>query len=321
MSERTTPHRLVPTRPVPFPPDPSRPPKGPQRPVRSRIPSGSSPDLPPLVAGLLDRRRVPCVVELFGPTEGEVYDLASSHPLERLLGSRPRHRVEGLAVLAAGRVLDTSGTGSITPHPAGERLGGVTPGAPVWIAQVIWRDGTAVASLVGLDASGAPGPIRPFVSSCGPIPDAMRRALDLPTPPPSTGPHGYWFLAWLSAVADASATDPLDVAAWHPGIDPRELDAGELDDDLASFCIDRLAEHAAITGWEGIRRCAVEGWLDIGSCEPSLATWFDDGSFSRHVLGQLVEPADALDRLAPSLPSETIRLLTRTLASLPPAPT
>ncbi len=289
----------------------------PSRAVRTR-PRGSSFDgasLPPLIADLFGRREVSCVVSLSSPTSGEVHELSSSHPLDRLLGARVGRAVAGLAVIAAGRVIDHADP--VSPGSPGS----VAPGTTVRIAQVVWRSGAATAAMAIVAPSGEAGRLRPFVGSSGAIPDAMRRALELPTPPSSSGPDAYWFLAWLAAIADVQVTEPVEAAAWHPGIDPRELDFGFDERELATFCIERLVEHSAITGWEGIRRSAAEGWLDIGSCDARLAAWFDEGSFSRHIIQQLVDPVEAYDRLGPCLPDETADLLARALASISRGPT
>jgi hypothetical protein len=90
--------------------------------------------------------------------------------------------------------------------------------------------------------------------------DCLQRALGLPTAPPQV-PSVHWVATtWLEAVL--RSPDPAGTAV--------ALRAGE--------------EWSAL-GWERIRQLVAAGGLPDPSIAPEDAAWFDEGSFSRWVLG------------------------------------
>ncbi len=230
----------------------------------------------PFVAETLDRhppgRRI---IELSAPDRGSITPIGRRSPLEHLRGTTAGERCAGLAVVDDHAVL------------------------------LVWRNGTGFRTA---PASGdaADTPVVSLYSSLDPVADAMRRALGISTPAPMFGPAWYWLLVWIRDLAEFVGARPLgphDVACRHPGIDPTELDdqVGDPVGDpvsLVEFCLDRLYEHARLTGWDGVRADAVDGWLELGSCPPDLARWHDAGSFGRDLQRQLPTPNEALNRLA-----------------------
>ncbi len=245
----------------------------------------------PFVADTLEQHpSCECIIELASPDRGSVTPFGRRSALDHLRGATAGDRCAGLAVVDERQVL------------------------------VVWRNGTGFRadSLCGAERDA---PLVSLYSSLDPVVDAMRRALDISTPAPMFGPAWYWLLVWmrdLTTSVGARPLGPYEVACRHPGIDPTELDdqVGDPIDDpvsLVEFCLDRLYEHARLTGWDGVRADAADGWLELGCCPPHLARWHDAGSFGRDLQGQLPTPNDALSRLADvdhRLTDQAIELLT-----------
>lgn len=90
--------------------------------------------------------------------------------------------------------------------------------------------------------------------------DCLQRALGLPTAPPQVTSVHWVATTWLEAVL--RSPDPAGTAA--------ALGAGE--------------EWSSL-GWERIRQLVAAGQLPDPAVTPEDAAWFDEGSFSRWVLG------------------------------------
>lgn len=141
----------------------------------------------------------------------------------------------------------------------------------------------------------------------GRIPDALRRALDVPTPAPTAPVTTFFASMWVTALAAAarSAAAPMrweEAAALHPAV----LASGERSGEPLEIGALRQADDLT---WSALRWGAIEGRWRLPGLTPSLAAWFDDGSFSRWVQP---DPGE-LKGLARSLTADASRRVTRAL--------
>lgn len=121
----------------------------------------------------------------------------------------------------------------------------------------------------------------------GLVPDLLRRALGLPTPPPQHPVdelHALWWLEAVLAEGDRNGRTigVRTVRALHPaarllahdgGIPPRTA-LGEI-----------AAAYARIVSWSMLRRRAIDHDELAGLLTREEAAWFDEGSFARWLLG------------------------------------
>jgi hypothetical protein len=96
----------------------------------------------------------------------------------------------------------------------------------------------------------------------GMIPDALRRAVGLPTPPPESRPEELTAADWLDAVAEgrASADDPPEPPA----------------------------------SWEDIRWAVITGRRIVPGLSATDAAWMDTGMFARWMSGTYPRTRDHL---------------------------
>lgn len=110
----------------------------------------------------------------------------------------------------------------------------------------------------------------------GLVPDALRRCLHLPTPPPDVPVATFFTAVWFGAVraVGAASSRPLgweQLQSLHPSHHPgRPLAV-------------TAREQASGIGWDGLRWQTVERRWVVPSVSPELAAWFDDGSFARWI--------------------------------------
>ncbi len=231
------------------------------------------------------------VMELHRDGAATIEDPGDADPTDVLLEVRCASHVTGLAIIVPGRVVASE-------------VAGLCSGFDVITAHQVLADGSR--RCFGL----SPGGQTIWSKDCeGLIIDVMLRAFGLSTPRPSRSVSWYWLVVWL---ADLATHEPcpqlIDAARWHPGIDPRDLDSlSEGDIERLVACAHR--EHAARTGWEGVRLAATRGWLDLGFCPPALASWLDEGSLSRWMADQLPHPGELECWIDANLSGRTRRLL------------
>ena len=174
-----------------------------------------------------------------------------------------------------------------------ERLDGAVE--PVRVGLVVSRGGEH-ASLVRFGdepPEGAGG-----ITSEGRLPDACRRALGLSTPAPEGWSGWLWALMWVEGLLVESLADPGSLS-WdaairaHPAVDH----VLRLDPAIASELPHRFVEMVEIIsrrfGWDRLRALACEGALTGFGISPEIASWMDDGMFSREVMG-VFPPIDSL---------------------------
>ncbi len=235
------------------------------------------------------------------------------------------HRGQSLLIELTGH--DTGHVSSFDPFPVVERLHGFVAPTNIdglaiiddGIASLVWRNGTSFRA-DGNDHDPWAAPVTSLYRNTEPIVDALLRSLGVATAAPEFGPAWYWLMVWLDDLASSTKDNHhdtadgigiIDAARWHPGIDPEEIADTDDPTEITEFCLDRLLEHARLTGWSGVRAQAVNGWLDLGRCSASLAQWFDDGSFARLLERQLGSPQAALERCIVAktrLATETIEM-------------
>ncbi len=212
------------------------------------------------------------LVELVGPDNGRVATFEPFELLERLHGHVAAPDTEAIAALDNGQV------------------------------SIVWRNGASVrAGASAIEPWNRP--IHTLHHNDDPVVDALRRSLALDTAPSNYGPAWYWLLVWLhdlATLADKGSIGVIEAARWHPALEPDDIADADDPDEVTERCLDQLYEHARMTRWEGVRAGAIDGWLDLGSCPPDLARWFDAASFGRALQAQLGSPIDHLERLAQS---------------------
>lgn len=221
------------------------------------------------------------------------------------------------------------GLRDVDGHPADVLLGCVAPDAwdALGVSQLGWarnvrgrqeRRRVRLTALVSRTAGeialvrhdGEPEAVEVAAPSEGRVPDVIRRCLDLPTPPPADVPVAAHGLAqWLHAieVGAAQTSSPL---SWRALCELHPADLGrDPDVDTAIAATRNLVRG---TTWEQLRWATIEGRADVRCVAPSLAGWFDTGSFARWVCPDVAD----LEGLAPMLAADATRALARTAAEL-----
>lgn len=142
----------------------------------------------------------------------------------------------------------------------------------------------------------------------GRIPDALHRALDLPTPPPTAPVTTFFASMWVASLAAAVARPTSPPMGWDQAaaLHPAVLASGERSGEPLE--IEALRQADGLT-WSDLRWGVIERQWRLPGLTPSLAAWFDDGSFSRWVQP---DPGE-LQGLAHSLTAEALRRVTRAL--------
>ena len=210
--------------------------------------------------------------------------LDPSDPLGALVGWTAPLGVDAVGVLVP----------ILVEGPPGHRSGAV--------AHVCGHDGTHLAAWSGDGRGSRPG--------TDPLADVCRRALGLATPPPTQPVGQLLTVRWLGSVLAATIGRDLgspvpawpEVVALHPVI-------GDDPTPAASF--------ATATTWGELRRRILVGRLPASRPVVAAAAWFDDGSFSRWILGRHPSPSELWADLGELLPASTIEAMARRLSGLP----
>jgi hypothetical protein len=170
---------------------------------------------------------------------------AGQHPLDELLGFVAPDEWAAFGTVCHGWASRDIGR---RPSTASDRV-------RVRSAHVIVRDGTEVG---GLHICGGTLDLQEMV--VGMVPDALRRCLDLPTPPADFPAIELSAADWLDAVADnAAAPPPIPYANWE---DAR---------------------------WE-----VIAGRRVVQGLSPTIAAWMDAGMFARWMAATYPRTADQL---------------------------
>jgi len=227
-------------------------------------------------------------------------DAGSGHPADLLRGFVAPPEWWAIGVLASGRA-HALPPGRVGPEVEASRVatGPATEPGPVRLVHLVARTGQSALALrnrrtgdTTVHQSAEPVP--------GDLADVCRRTLGLATAPPDHPPGLFWDDWWLESLMQEAMLDPrgltwTQAAALHPLAD--ELPRG-----AEPRHIRRLVGQRAARGWEALRTTAVEGngavLADGSCCSADLASWYDEGSFSRAVLGVLPRREAVVDTLA-----------------------
>ena len=154
----------------------------------------------------------------------------------------------------------------------------------------------------------------------GRLPDACRRALGLTTAPPDSWPGQLWTLMWVESLLAESMADPgsvswLQAVRAHPAIDH----VLRLDPAVASELPHRFIEMVEVISrqfsWDRLRLLACEGSMAGFGISAELASWMDEGMFSREVLSVFPPLASLLVDLEPVAAAEVLNGIDEALAS------
>jgi hypothetical protein len=227
-------------------------------------------------------------------------DPASGHPADLLRGFVAPPEWWAIGVLASGRAHAVPpGLVGAEVEASGVATGPAAEPGPVRLVHLVARDGQSALALrnrrtgeITLHRSAQPVP--------GDLADVCRRTLGLATAPAEHPPGLFWDDWWLESLMQEAMLNPrgltwTQAAALHPL-------AGELPAGAEPRHIRRLVGRRAAGGWEALRTTAVEGndtvLADGSCCSADLASWYDEGSFSRAVLGVLPRRDSVVDTLA-----------------------
>lgn len=216
------------------------------------------------------------------PDEVHIVDLFSDDPASELLGFTAPRAWSAFGVSVPGRAR------AFPPEPAS--VGVVVTPDEIHLVHLVDRSGDVATVLRRM--ADPPEVLSPSEAPEGRIPDACRRALGLPTPPPQVPLAVLRTLLWLDAVFTSAQANPagwLDwpaVASLRPGPAARGL-----------------------VSWEAARLSCAGGTLAVPGLSPHHAAWMDEGMFSRWACGAFPAPELMLDVLDVLLPVGVARRL------------
>ncbi|MBI2710694.1 MAG: hypothetical protein HYX34_13535 [Actinobacteria bacterium] len=231
------------------------------------------------------------LIELTGPpghsARPRLAELPPSvHPLQVLLGHRAPAECAAIGVVALGRATVLSDSGA--DHRLHTRSAASAPGV-VRVAHLVARTGSCAGRLRPLDPAG---PSRALTAGTGRIADACSRALRLSTPPPEAPVRAWFDARWCEALVTAVAAHPAGPWSW-----PALAACHPLPEAAAASSPGALpplvAEAAASTDWEAVRRRAAAG-DGVAGLDGATVAWLDAGSFSRFVLDELPAPTEVV---------------------------
>jgi hypothetical protein len=149
--------------------------------------------------------------------------------------------------------------------------------------------------------------------------DTLQRALGLPTAPPLVTTGHYFAIVWLETVLAVSAERPRgarrlrwpEVCHLHPTfqiLSDEDPEASPIE--TAAVAIERSCD------WERLRWLVIEGIWPEPTVTGADAAWFDEGSFSRWVLGNRGSLHGLLDDVARRAGAATARRCARVLENV-----
>ena len=215
------------------------------------------------------------------------------------LGIRPIDDGEGVVSTLAGfrapadwHVIGvaTEGNGFHVDDAGRHRAG---PAGRVRVVHLVHRSGVSASAMRREDDE----PVSTNAAPDGRVDDYCRRALGIATAPPAVATLELWALQWLDLLLrDEPITWP-DAVELHPAVallrnDPASLDVLALD--LTHDIVDIGRAFANVATWERMRSDCMTGRWGKELVSAPMASWFDEGSFSRAVL----EDWPAIDDLA-----------------------
>lgn len=129
----------------------------------------------------------------------------------------------------------------------------------------------------------------------GQLADVLCRVIGAPTPPPTVRIDDLVHLLWLDQLLAKVVADPSAHHGWREGAALHPAHPHSAHPHSAAQITPKALRKAARLfardlSWAALRRGRIGGYFDVPD---DLATWFDDGSYSRWVLRQL-PPGDIL---------------------------
>ncbi len=236
-----------------------------------------------------------------GSTTGVELGVAEldEHPVDALLGHRCPPDVDAMGVAVTGNARSVDPAGAADDLPTGR----------VRVVQVHARDGRGASRLRSIGAD--PPKVVESRAADGDIADCLRRALELPTPPPTHPPPVWCAYAWLDAVLERAVHDPHSLRSWGQVAKLHPL-SGLLPPDRPSSLVALVDETADGIGWSAIRVAAALGEAVLGHTHDlpisaELAEWMDDGMFARWLVALYPDPIDVVADLVDLLPPPVTR--------------
>lgn len=267
---------------------------------------------PPLLVRMIERTGQ--------PPELGVRSLDGDHPLAALMGFRAPADWSIIGTIVGGNMHPVGAhQDRSTSPPLTVRRDPEAQPSRARVIHLVHRSGHAVSTVRPESGEVHVDRCRPTDVSRGRIDDACRRALGLATSPPADPPMAVWAGIWLDRVMAAALDNPKSVPASWPDLAALHPMAPKLLARRASRFLDRSDIDTATTrlgrawSWEQLRlACAGKTWA-VESVRPEWAAWMDDGMFSRCVLQQLPDAADAIECVRAHLPEgladELVRMI------------
>jgi hypothetical protein len=231
----------------------------------------------------------------------------ADHPADVLRGFVAPVAWWAIGVLASGQaraVTDRRRTGP--PAPGGRSADAPQPG-PVRVVHLVARSGHGALALrnrrtgdVTVTHTADPVP--------GDLADVCRRTLGLATAPPDEPAGRFWDDWWLESLMQEAMLESQDLT-WAQAVELHPL-AHELPTAAEPQQVRALVDRRAAGGWEELRTTAAQGngavLADGSCCSAALAAWYDEGSFSRAILGALPERSSVVDALGALVPAPVL---------------
>jgi|GEM_PF-2095096 len=264
----------------------------------------------------------PIVAQLTVPPEP--LDPDAEHALALRSGDDPTLLLRGLTVEPPFDGVAIVGRGT-----ARAMLGAPTNDAPISPLVADGPSGVAFATVfhrsgANLTRVATDGGVVELLSTdgtqaSGRFDDACRRALGLPTAPPAGSTHTLWTSLWLDELVGRSLLGELhdwdDAVLAHPAA--HHLGRTEAADlrrpERLLTATDRLA---SLWTWADIRLAVTTGERSLPGIRNDDGEWFDDGSFSRAVHDELLDPTVALGLLGDALDGDAHQQLCQVIGIL-----
>lgn len=181
----------------------------------------------------------------------------------------------------------------------------------VRILHLLDRNGTTAGRLCWQD-----GRVHDEPPSEGLVVDCLRRAMGLPTPPPTSSTDLLFASLWLEAIASAGRRGRRDMT-WHQavGLHPAmQLLAGDGQTPRPNELVPTAQALGRICDWSRVRELSIRGWT--GGADATLAAWMDAGMLSRWLIDQHPPLAELTARARRRCAPTTMRRIMDVLAEL-----
>jgi hypothetical protein len=243
----------------------------------------------------------PIWIRICGPVAGP-HIIEEDVGFDRLFGFVAPRRCSAVGVVAGGWASLINGPSDRT---AGDR-------ERVRSTLLLDRDGMAAGRV-----RWASGRVVDEPPTSGRMVDCLRRAMTLPTDPPSVGTE-VLFASWWLAALRAGARDSGPRLTWseaialHPASEflSDEVPAG------SRWVVDAAQALAIACPWSEMRRLIAAGAWDESGITPEAAAWMDDGMLCRWLVDGRAPLAEQLPAAVRGLSPQVARQVRDTLREL-----